>query len=51
MSSFKQPPPYKNPITIQTPEINQIARQKTFIQSGINYRIFKHLNCLGQYLD
>lgn len=46
MAEFRPLPPYKAPTTVPTPQIDEITKQRTFIQSGIHYRTFRHINPL-----
>ena len=41
MSSFHEPPPFRPPKTIISPEVDNITKQRAFIQSGINYRCYQ----------
>ena len=43
MSSFHEPPRFRAPETIISPEVDNITKQRAFIQSGINYRCYQQV--------
>ena len=48
MSSFREPPQYREPKTIISPEVDNISKQRAFIQSGINYRCYQQVPLTDQ---
>ena len=43
MSNFREPPQFRAPETVISPEVDQITKQHAFIQSGISYRTYQQI--------